>query len=272
MPAALERALSELVLGPVVDATQRDAFLERHGLDAGERAEFTAQFERWLVYRGLVRNTLRNAVTLAIPRTMTRLGPLFDEYFERFLAERGPRTHYLRDVTTELLDFVAPLWDDDARVPPWSHDLARHEALEIVVASLGEPVVPHALGPLDAERGLTLHRSRARRSLRVRRASLERGRKRSERPRGGVATALFAYRDPEHDVRYLELSPLAALLVERLFGGRKPQVRAPRRLCGDGHGARVRRAPRRRYSCSLTWPRVARCSARPTPETLRTAP
>jgi hypothetical protein len=32
-------------------------------------------------------------------------------------------------------------------------------------------------------------------------------------------TALFVYRDPEHDVRYLELSPVAAALLEDLLAG-----------------------------------------------------
>jgi len=218
MQAGLENALSELVLGPAVDAGNVGQLLSKHALDAGERAAFEADLERWLVYRKLVRNTLRNAMALAIPRTMARLGPLFDEYFERFLAEQGPRTHYLRDVTTELLDFCAPLWRTDPRVSPWSHDLARHEALEIIIASLGEPVVPHALGALDAERGLAFIEAArvVRYDFAVHRLPAGEA-DRSEPAREAVA--LFAYRDGEHDVRYLELSPLAAALVERLLAG-----------------------------------------------------
>jgi len=218
MQEGLESALSELVRGPAVDAQGLGALLSRHALGAEERAAFEAQLERWLVYRTLVRNTLRNAVSLAIPRTLARLGPLFDEYFERFLAERGPRTHYLRDVTTELLDFVAPFWPSDARVPPWSHELARHEALEIVIASLGEPLVPHVLEELDAERGLVFIEAArvVRYDFAVHRLPA------SDADRSAPAreaVALFAYRDAEHDVRYLELSPLAAALVERLLAG-----------------------------------------------------
>ena len=69
------------------------------------------------MYRELVRGNLREAIQLSIPRSMARLGALFDEYFDRFLVERAPRTHYLRDVTPELLEFCAPLWAGDARVP-----------------------------------------------------------------------------------------------------------------------------------------------------------
>lgn len=218
MQAGLEGALAELVLGPAVDAASVGTLLARHALDAAERAAFEAQLDRFLVYRKLVRNTLRKAVALAIPRTIARLGPLFDEHFERFLAERGPRTHYLRDVTTELLDFVEPLFRADARVPPWAHDLARHEALEIVIASLAEPVVPRALGELDAERGLAFIEAAriVRYDFAVHRLPASEA-DRSEPAREPVA--LFAYRDAEHDVRYLELSPLAAALLERLVAG-----------------------------------------------------
>jgi hypothetical protein len=218
MQAGLESALAELVLGPSVEPEELGALLLRHALEPEERASIEAAPERFLVYRKLVRNTLRNAVALAIPRTMARLGPLFDEYFERFLAERGPRTHYLRDVTMELLDFVAPLWAKDGRVPPWIHELARHEALEIVIASLGEAVVPRELGPLDAERSLAFIEAAriVRYGFAVHRLPVSED-DRSEPMR--EPTALFAYRDAEHDVRYLELTPLAAAFVERLLGG-----------------------------------------------------
>jgi hypothetical protein len=33
------------------------------------------------------------------------------------------------------------------------------------------------------------------------------------------ATAILVYRNPEHEVRYLELTPLAADILERLLGG-----------------------------------------------------
>jgi len=218
MQAGLEAVFAELVLGPPLDAEGLRALFARHGLAPEERAALEAAPERFLVYRKLLRETLRNAVALAIPRTMARLGPLFDESFERFLAERGPRTHYLRDVTTELLDFVAPLWSNDARIPAWAHDLARHEALEIVVASLGEAVVPRALGALDAERPLAFIEAAkvVRYAFAVHRLPAD------EDDRSAPLaepTALFVYRDAEHDVRYLELTPLAAAFVERLLAG-----------------------------------------------------
>jgi hypothetical protein len=215
---ALEAALVALVHGPPVEPRDAAAFLGRYELSDADRAALQSDFERLLVYRRLVRGTLQGAVALAIPRTMARLGAVFDEYFDRFLAERGPRTHYLRDVTTELLDFCAPLWRDDTRVPPWALDLARHEALEIVVSSLREAVTPRALGELALERGLCFVEAArvARYGFAVHRLASDEADRTPPEP---GPTALFVYRDPAHDVRYLELSPLAAALLERLLRG-----------------------------------------------------
>jgi hypothetical protein len=215
---ALEAAMAELVLGPDVAEDAVAQFLARHDFSEADRRALRDEFERLRVYRTLVRGTLRDAVKLAIPRTLARLGALFDEYFERFLAERGPRTHYLRDVTSELIDFCASLWATDARVPPWALDLARHEALQIVVASLKEPLVPRELAELDLARGLCFVEAArvARYAFAVHRLPSDEG---DRTPPERVPTALFVYRDPEHDVRYLELSPLAASLLERLLAG-----------------------------------------------------
>jgi hypothetical protein len=45
-------------------------------------------------------------------------------------------------------------------------------------------------------------------------------------------TVLLAYRDREHDVRYLELTPLAALVIERLAAG-DPLGQAVTQACAE---------------------------------------
>lgn len=218
MSPALEGALSELVLGPPLGERELAELCTRHGVEPDDAAALAAELERWVAYRALVQDTLRGAVELAIPRTLARLGPLFDEYFVRFLRERGPATHYLRDVTSELLDYCAPLWAADARVPPWTLDLARHEAVRIVVSSHRERVAAAPLGELELERGLCFSEAArvARYAFAVHRLSADEA---DRTPPEAAATALLVYRDPEHDVRYLELTPLAAVLLERLLAG-----------------------------------------------------
>jgi hypothetical protein len=219
--AALERAMAELVFGPAIERSEGPAFeawLARSAPDLETRRALERDFPRLLVYRRLVRRTLRAAIELAIPRAVARLGALFDAYFDGFLAEVGPRTHYLRDVTTEFLDYAEPLLRSDPRVPAFLCDLARHESLSIVVgASVEGDRTP--FGELDLDRGLVFTETAriARYGFAVH-SLPEDETDRSEPP--AEPTALFVYRSPEHDVRYLRLTPLAADIVERLLAGK----------------------------------------------------
>jgi hypothetical protein len=234
--AALESALAELVLGPEIDLRRPDvmhAWLMRHGVTPADAQAIEAtSAERFLVYRRMVRHTFREALELAIPRTMARLGARFDHYFARFLAERGPRTHFLRVVTQEFLDWCKPQWLIDAAVPPYIADLARHESLQIEVAS-------HPIDDRLERGGYELELDRAIRlteALRV----VEYGYKvhelseslddRTEPARAD--TRLLVYRSPEHEVRYLELSPLAFAILDRLLRGRTLR-QALREACED---------------------------------------
>jgi hypothetical protein len=219
---ALENALAELVLGAELDLSDRAAvvaWLDRHGVGREDReALLESDLSRLGVYRNLVRHTLRDAVELALPRVVARLGPVFDEYFDAYLAERGPRTHYLRDVTTELLAFCAPRWADDARVAPWTMDLARHEALQIEVAA--QPAAQADAPALPLELGQSVRFIEACRLVRYGYAVHRLSEDTSDRSEPlATDTALFVYRSREHEVRYLELTPLAASILERLLAG-----------------------------------------------------
>lgn len=214
--------MAELVFGAAIDASNLDdvrAWLTRHHVpEDDQQALIAGDLPRLWVYRKLVRSNLDEALRLAIPRSVARLGTLWDETFDAFLAERGTRTHYLRDVTGELLDFCAPRWANDARFPPYLMDLARHEALHIEIGAepsrpVGEPA------ELTLERGVRF--TEAARVMRYRFAVHELPESPAdeslpaERP-----TALFSYRSPEHEVRYLELTPLAAAILDDLLAGR----------------------------------------------------
>ncbi len=213
-----EAVLAELTLGPPLTRETLAALCQKHAVSAVDTAALGESLERLGVYRELVRCNLKEAMQLSIPRSMARLGPLFDEYFDRFLSERAPQTHYLRDVTPELLEFCAPLWAGDARVPDYMPELSRHESLHIEVSALSTLPRGHVAAPLTLEHGV--HFGAALRQVRYGYAvhelpddendrSLP-----SERP-----VSLLVYRSPEHEVRYLELSPLASELLQRLLAG-----------------------------------------------------
>lgn len=218
MQRGLEALLSELVLGPALDRPRLAALCEQHAISTADADALLESIERLELYRELVRDNLRAALQLSIPRSVARLGPLFDEYFDRFLSQHGPRTHYLRDVTSELLGFCAPLWQRDARVPSYLHELALHESLHIEVSAL--PALPrgNVATPLTLERGVDF--SQALRLVHYRHAVHELPEAASDRTAPDARpVSLLVYRSPEHDVRYLELTPLASSIVRGLLAG-----------------------------------------------------
>jgi len=228
--------MTEAVYGPArLDASSVDAWLARHAIDGDDAAAMKANVERLLVYRDLVQKTLLGALKLAIPRTIARLGARFDHELSLFLAERGPRTHYLRDVTREFIEFCAPRFRDGTLEPRYLFDLARHEALEICVAS--SPNSPlSSTAELSADARLLFSPSLvvARYDHAVHRLPADEN-DRSEPV--AIETALAVYRDAEHDVRYLELTPLAAEILELLIDG-ETLGRAVTRAC-EASGVRV---------------------------------
>ncbi len=232
--------MAELTLGAAVDpddAAAVRAWTAKHGL-ASEDATFLCEhgIGRLLVYRSLVRSTLRDAVECSIPRTMARLGPLFDEWFARFLAERSSESHYLRDVALELLDWCEPRWAEDLRVPPWSADLGRHEALRIEIGALPVPPAPRPPSQLDLEKPVRFIEAARVAGYRFRVHELPEGLDDRSEP-GLGPTSLFVYRSPEHEVRYLELTPLAGAILCKLLGGRMPLGAAVRAACAEAGAA-----------------------------------
>ena len=220
MQSRLEKLWADLTLGAGFgdepDAPGAQAWLAQQDLDARDRQFLEQQgLERLLVYRRLVRGNLREALELCMPRVVARLGATFDEYFARFLQERGPRTHYLRDVTPEFLEFCVPLWAIDARVPAYVIELADHEALQMTIASLQARPKGHVPAELSLEAGVEfidackiVHYEHAIHEL----AEDETDRSLPRRE----STWLLVYRSPDHGVRTLKLTALAAAILLRL--------------------------------------------------------
>ena len=222
MQRALESALAELTLGTEIAATDAPgiaAWLARHQVDLDDASALTRDFPRLLVYRKLVRSNLREALRATLPRTLARLGPHFEPDFAELLRVAPPVTHYLRDLTPRFLAFVAPRWAANPSVPAYLFDLARHEALQVEVASLlarpkanvsAELSVDEGVEFIDAVR-LVQYASAVHR--------LPDDETSMEAPEPGPVT-LLVYRSPEHDVRYLELGAFAAALLSALLAER----------------------------------------------------
>ncbi|MGK4002850.1 putative DNA-binding domain-containing protein [Sorangium sp. So ce1036] len=229
--AALQRALQRTVSAKDDGAIAADprAWLERAGL-TGPDLEAMAALPpgRLLLYRRLVRRGLTGAIRAEIPRTAARLGARFEADVARFFEEELPRSRYLRDVAFEFVAFAAPRWAEDPDVPSYLADLARHELVALAVACAepdgAETVTPSASGSgasgeeLSLDRGARFQRAATlvRHEHAVHRLSADEA-ARDVPVREPVS--LLVYRDAEHEVRFLELTPLAAEILGRLLAG-----------------------------------------------------
>ncbi|HTU58371.1 MAG TPA: putative DNA-binding domain-containing protein, partial [Polyangiales bacterium] len=221
MQAAVEAAWLELTLGAAPDpddAASIDAWLRRQELPETEWEHLRTELPRLLIYRELVQQTLRDAIELTIPRCMARLGEHFERYFSAFLSEVGPRSPYLREVAFDFVAYLAPRLRAAAELPHYLADLARHEALQIELAALPSAASPSdfAAPSLDAPLNVLaplrlMHYEHA-----VHRLSEDLA---DRTPASPEPTHVLAYRSAEHDVRYLELSALAAALLEQILAG-----------------------------------------------------
>jgi len=213
------------------------AFLERHALDAEDVEAILAAPPRLPLYRRLIRNNLEGVTFRMMPRTRARLNALadgaFDASFTAFLDEAAPRTHYLRDVPAEFVAWVAPRWKARADLPAYAADLAAHELVEFAIAAAPTPRQPPPLDEVTLDRALVFAEAvrLMRYAFAVHLVSPDPEDRSEPEAR---ATSLLVYRDAEHAVRFLDLSPLAASIVERLLAGETLGAALPP-ACAEHH-------------------------------------
>ena len=222
----LEQAIADACLGRETgEALTEDlrGFLEARGVAAQDVNAIVAAPPGLAIYRSLVRNGFARVVARMLPRTRARMnaacGGRFDADLARFLEEVGPRTHYLRDVPHELFAWAEGAWRADASIPSYLPDLAAHELASFAVgaaeateenAHLDEIALDKATAIIGSAR--SVRRGWAVHELGPDEAATDEPARREVR--------LLAYRDAEHTVRWLELTPLAASIVDGLLARR----------------------------------------------------
>ncbi len=222
--ARVHAMIATACLGTTSDAElARDlrAFLEKSGMGAQDIEAILSAPPRLALYRRLIRNNLTGVTEKMLARTRARLnarGGAFDTSFDAYLAECGPRTHYLRDVPREFLAWVEPRWRADRDVPAWAIDLAKHELVEFEIAAARERDETPDVTDVALDRALVL--TEPLRLMRYSFAVHELSADEDDRAEPAArATTLLVHRDTAHAVRFLDLTPLAAAIVARLLDG-----------------------------------------------------
>lgn len=220
----IQRALSRLIVDLDVESgtgAGLSEFLRERGVGPVAIASLAGvDPERLLVYRQLIRRQVRGVLADLLPRTAAARGQaVFDADADAWLAELGPRSRLLRDLPGEFATWAAPRWSIEhvpagmPQAPAWLGDLARHELLthEVGAAPLRPPADPRPFA-LDARLEFDPSARLGRFGFAVHELTDEPDAAPRREP-----TALLLYRDREHAVRTLHLSPLAEALLDALL-------------------------------------------------------
>ncbi|HEY3817292.1 MAG TPA: DUF2063 domain-containing protein [Polyangiaceae bacterium] len=242
LDAALQRAIADACLG--ADAGEEIAkdlrgWLQKRGVPADDVEAILAAPPRLGVYRSLVRNGLSSVVLRMLPRTRARMnvacGGRFDQDLAAFVDEVGPRTHYLRDVPAEYLAWAGPRWRADPGVPGYLPDLATHEVAQFAVGAAAAALRAPEVAEVGIDRPLAfleslriLHHDWAVHELSADEDAVDAPARRD--------VHLLAYRDADHVVRWLEVTPLAAAILALLVAG-EPLGEAVGRACATASTA-----------------------------------
>jgi hypothetical protein len=222
---ALQRAIADACFeagaGEELARDPRAFFASRH-VSAEDIEAILAAPLHLAVYRTLVRNGLSSVVLRMLPRTRARMNTAcagrFDADLAAFIDEVGPRTHYLRDVPGELFAWAGPRWRADPDVPRYLPDLGAYELAHFAIAACPTARATERPAAVALDRPLAwVESARLVRYGWAVHELVEDETAVDEPARRDVR--LFAYRDATHGVRWLELTPLAAAIVDRLLAG-----------------------------------------------------
>ena len=198
-----------------------EALLEAHGIPREDAEALLASPRRLGLYRRLVRHNVTSVIETILEHTRVRLERRAPGELERsiaaFLDEVGPRTPHMRDVPAEFVAHAAPRWRTDARLPSWIADYAELELVDFTVGVAPRPSPPPALTEVAVDRPLVF--AEARQLVHLGWAVNVMARDDLEAEPEPRSVSVLVYRDAAHCSRFLELTPLAAAILEQLFAG-----------------------------------------------------
>lgn len=234
----VQRGLSRVICAPDGDTALRSdpgGWLRTQGVvPPDDRVMAEVGAPRLLVYRSMVRSALVGVTRNFIPRTVARLGEAaFAEATAGWLDAAPPTSRYLRDVPGQFVRWAAEHPD---ALPGYLLDLARLEILEDEIDAAPDPPPVAGLHPqLVLDRPLVWNGACSvvtfEHAVHVLPTALD-----DRTVPEAVATRVLVYRDPEHEVRTLALSPLAFEVLRRLVHERatvSEAIAAGAPACGE---------------------------------------
>lgn len=193
------------------------ALLRAH--DPDREAEVPMATTGLQVYRQLVNNGVRGVCHRFLGRCRSHRGrKKFEADLDRWLAGPGPRSSFLRDLPQEFFSYIQPHWQQDHQCPPYLGDLARHELIEFEVEAAPDTAFSPVKRALTLEDRLCFQSTATLLRYNYAVHRLSESLEKVETP-AAEASVLLAYRDDEHEVRFLELSAMGSALVQRLLDG-----------------------------------------------------
>jgi len=193
-----------------------DAFA--HLLGAGDGID-EADLERFVLYRQLVHGRFWGALEVSIPRTIARIGAdIVKQDLTEFIFRQATKSVYMRDIAPEFMAFVGTRWHDELHLPEYLIELAAHELLTIDIAAARDDEAKSAIEQVDLNTCLQFQQASKLVHYRYAVHRLPEDETDRSEPAPGNWWIL-GYRDEEHRVRFLELTALAAAVVEKLMAG-----------------------------------------------------
>ena len=167
------------------------------------------------IYRGLFLNNVKNFLENAFPVAARTLGQeawqnLVEEFFEKHLST----SPYFREIPQEFMAWLMENFQVQQQQPPWLPELLHYEWLELHISTLDAPQPEISTSTIDMDKPVVMSPFFQMGAYRWPVQTIGPENKPTEMP--AIPTLLAVYRTAEHKVRFMQLSPQAAMLLDVL--------------------------------------------------------
>lgn len=165
------------------------------------------------IYRELFFNNVAGFLENAFPVAARTLGQevwrrLVEQFFEQHLST----SPYFREIPQEFMAYVIETPEATKTLPPWLPELLHYEWLELYISTLDAPLPEVESTEIDPQKPIAISPFFMMAAYRWPVQTISRKNQPTEMP--AVPTLLAVCRTKEHKVRFMQLTPQAAMLLE----------------------------------------------------------